>query len=122
MATRESTKRNRAQLVAAATVVIERDAHLTLLSLERTADDLGVSPREVQRAFRDTGTTYRATVEGIRMERAAVLLRETLPTRGVPVQPIREVAAMVGYNQPAGFAKAFRRYHGRPPHQARSDE
>jgi AraC-like DNA-binding protein len=28
---------------------------------------------------------------------------------------VRQVAARVGYQQPAQFAKSFRRYHGQPP-------
>jgi transcriptional regulator GlxA family with amidase domain len=29
--------------------------------------------------------------------------------------PVRQVAIRVGYQQPAQFAKSFRRYHGQPP-------
>jgi AraC-like DNA-binding protein len=119
MATRASTKRKRRDLIDAGTRLIERDAHLTLLSLARIAGELGVSERELQRAFRDGGATYRARVDRVRMERAAQLLRETLPRRGVPVRSVREIAAMVGYNQAAGFAKAFRRYWGKAPHEMR---
>jgi transcriptional regulator GlxA family with amidase domain len=42
------------------------------------------------------------------MARAAQLLRDQ------PL-PVNRVAAAVGYRQPARFAKAFRRHHGRPP-------
>jgi AraC family transcriptional regulator of adaptative response / methylphosphotriester-DNA alkyltransferase methyltransferase len=42
------------------------------------------------------------------MARAAELLRD-------PTLPVNRVAAAVGYRQPAQFAKAFRRHHGRPP-------
>jgi AraC-like DNA-binding protein len=47
------------------------------------------------------------------MERAA----ELLTTRGLTV---REVAARVGYRQPAQFAKAFRRHHGQAPSDFRA--
>ena len=42
------------------------------------------------------------------MERAATLLR-------FGSMPVGRVAASVGYRQPAQFAKAFRRHHGRAP-------
>jgi two-component system response regulator YesN len=42
------------------------------------------------------------------MERAATLLR-------FGSLPVARVATMVGYRQPAQFAKAFRRHHGRAP-------
>jgi AraC family transcriptional regulator, regulatory protein of adaptative response / methylphosphotriester-DNA alkyltransferase methyltransferase len=47
------------------------------------------------------------------MERAEELLREGSLR-------VSEVAEAVGYNQPAQFAKAFRRHHGRPPSARRA--
>ena len=38
--------------------------------------------------------------------------RTLLASDGIPV---RAVAARVGYNQPAQFAKSFRRHHGLAP-------
>ena len=121
---REQTIRTRRRLFADATAVIERDAHKTSLSLEAVADELAVSPRHLQRVFAEVGkTTFRAYVEAVRMERAAVLLQEEDPARGVPIRPAREVAAMVGYSDlSSGFAKAFQRYWGKPPHQMRGTE
>jgi AraC-like DNA-binding protein len=49
------------------------------------------------------------------MERAGDLLRHGNLT-------IREVAARVGYRQPAQFAKAFRRHHGTAPSGFRASE
>lgn len=120
---RADTVREREDLHRRAADLIERDLHLTSLSLERVAAELGVSPRHLQRVFKEVGgTTYRGHVEALRMTRAAELLAGELPGRGVPLRPVREVAAMVGYNQAAGFAKAFRRYWGEPPHRMRADE
>ena len=48
------------------------------------------------------------------MRRARELLaRETIP--------VRSVAVRVGYQQPAQFAKSFRRYHGEAPSQFRKE-
>jgi AraC-like DNA-binding protein len=117
---RDRTTRARHRLCEQAQAIIERDAHHGGLSLARVADELAVSPRHLQRVYREVGqTTFRAQVYAARMGRALELLREEHPGHPVPVRSVREVAAMVGYNQPAGFAKAFRRYWGAPPHQMR---
>lgn len=83
------------------------------LTLALAAGALGVSPRQVQRVLSsEHQTTWRALVLQQRMRRAKVLLAERKWTS-------RAVAAEVGYHQPSGFAKAFRRYWGEAPHQAR---
>ena len=48
------------------------------------------------------------------MQRAAELLADT-------EMPVRDIAAQVGYRQPAQFAKAFTRVHGVPPTRYRAD-
>ena len=53
------------------------------------------------------GTSFSRELQRVRMERAAQLLR-------VGSMPVQDVAAAVGYRQPAQFAKAFRRHHGTP--------
>jgi AraC-like DNA-binding protein len=117
---REQTLQERRRLYAEATRIVERDAAFSRLSLRGVADELAVSERQVQRVFRQfAGTTFRHHVLRVRMERAAVLLREE-PRRAVPSRSVPEVAAMVGYSdRSSGFVKAFRRYWGSTPHQVR---
>lgn len=55
------------------------------------------------------------TRHGSRAQRAAQLLQE-------PTARVAEVAAAVGYRQPAHFAKAFRRIYGVSPAKYRSNE
>lgn len=99
MTHRERTLQAHDDLFAAATAVIERDAHRSALSLAGVAAELAVTPRHLQRVFAEVGgTTFRRYVLTTRMERAARLLREERPARAVPTRPIREVAAMVGYS------------------------
>ncbi len=67
------------------------------------------SPRQLQRAFAEAGeTSFRTYLRSVRMERAAELLSEG-------ELRVWQVAEAVGYRQPAQFAKAFRRHHGRSP-------
>ncbi len=79
------------------------------LQLDDVARRVATSRRQLQRAFAEAGeTSFRAYLQRVRMDRAAVLLREG-------TAPVNEVATAVGYRQPAQFAKAFRRHHGSPP-------
>jgi two-component system response regulator YesN len=79
------------------------------LALDDIARRVASSRRQLQRAFAEAGeTTFRAYLQKVRMTRAAELLRD-------PGLPVNHVASAVGYRQPAQFAKAFRRHHGRPP-------
>ena len=95
-----------------AVAVIEQsygDGGLTVTNLSR---NIYSSRRQVQRSFAEAGTSVRETLHAVRMERAAELLHESS-------LPVAQVARHVGYRQPAQFAKAFRRYHGRSPSEWR---
>jgi AraC family transcriptional regulator, regulatory protein of adaptative response / methylphosphotriester-DNA alkyltransferase methyltransferase len=96
------------QLFEEAAEIVRRE-YRDELALDDIAHRLASSRRQLQRAFAEAGeTTFRSYVQRVRMARAAELLRD-------PALPVNRVAAAVGYRQPAQFAKAFRRHHGRPP-------
>jgi AraC family transcriptional regulator, regulatory protein of adaptative response / methylphosphotriester-DNA alkyltransferase methyltransferase len=106
---RESTVSRRRQLFEEAVAVIEREFAAEDLSLASVSGAIATSPRQLQRAFAEAGgTSFRRELQRVRMERAATLLR-------FGSMPVARVAGAVGYRQPAQFAKAFRRHHGRPP-------
>jgi AraC family transcriptional regulator, regulatory protein of adaptative response / methylphosphotriester-DNA alkyltransferase methyltransferase len=106
---RQSTASRRRALFEEAVEVIERDYAAVDLSLRTVARTIATSTRQLQRAFAESGhTSFRRELQRVRMERAAFLLR-------VGSMPVSGVAAAVGYRQPAQFAKAFRRHHGRAP-------
>ena len=89
--------------------MIERDYAAADLTLRSVSGTIATSPRQLQRAFAESGgTSFRRELQRVRMERAATLLR-------FGSLPVARVAASVGYRQPAQFAKAFRRHHGRAP-------
>jgi two-component system response regulator YesN len=83
--------------------------------LAEVAAHLSASPRQVQRAFADVGSTLREALTVVRAQRAAQLLQK-------PTARVAEVAASVGYRQPAHFAKAFRRVYGVSPAKYRSTD
>ncbi len=106
---RQTTISRRRELFEEAVEVIERDFAMPDLTLRSVSGTIATSTRQLQRAFAENGgTSFRRELQRVRMERAATLLR-------FGSLPVARVAAAVGYRQPAQFAKAFRRHHGRAP-------
>ncbi|MFF2073587.1 AraC family transcriptional regulator ligand-binding domain-containing protein [Kitasatospora sp. NPDC058162] len=79
-----------------------------LLSLERVAGRLAVSPRTLQRRLSDRGTTWREEIDAVRHEQAARLLRDTR-------LPVQSIAARLGYADPRALRRAFQRWTGHTP-------
>jgi AraC family transcriptional regulator of adaptative response / methylphosphotriester-DNA alkyltransferase methyltransferase len=105
------TRSSRASLFREARAIIRRE-YGEDVAVEGLARRVLASRRQLQRAFTDAGTTVRAELGAVRMRHAAeLLLGSSLP--------VREVASLVGYRQPAHFANAFRRRHGVTPSQYR---
>jgi AraC family transcriptional regulator, regulatory protein of adaptative response / methylphosphotriester-DNA alkyltransferase methyltransferase len=112
---RPSTVVGRRLLFEEAAEIIRRE-YGRELALEEIARRAASSRRQLQRAFAEAGgTTFRRYLQGVRMERAAELL-------GDGDAPIKRIATAVGYRQPAQFAKAFRRHHGRAPATFRAEQ
>jgi transcriptional regulator GlxA family with amidase domain len=110
---RPATIRHRTSLFDDAVSIVEAE-FASDLALDDIARRVASSRRQLQRAYAEIGrTTFREHLTAVRMERAA----EMLTTRPLTV---REVAHRVGYRQPAQFAKAFRRHHGRSPSDHRA--
>jgi AraC family transcriptional regulator, regulatory protein of adaptative response / methylphosphotriester-DNA alkyltransferase methyltransferase len=108
MAIRQGTKARRRSLFEEAKAIIDRE-YASDLDLDTLARRLATSRRQLQRSFMEAGgTSFRTYLAEVRMKHARELLREGS-------LPVREVAASVGYRQPAQFAKTFRRHHGAPP-------
>lgn len=78
------------------------------VSVDTTAQSLGVGARTLQRALHEEGTDFRQLANAIRAQRA----RELLAGTGWSVTEISEV---LGYSAPANFARAFRRASGFSP-------
>ena len=105
---RKSTVARRRALFEEAAAIVERD-YASNLNLDDVARRIAASRRQLQRAFMEAGhTTFRTYLREVRMTRAAELLR-------ADHMPVNQIARTVGYRQPAQFAKAFRRHHGKPP-------
>jgi AraC-like DNA-binding protein len=70
--------------------------------LPRTAQELGISARSLQRRLADNGTSYSELVMEVRIGMACHLLVET-------DDRIRDVAARLGFADPGSFTRAFLR-------------
>jgi AraC family transcriptional regulator of adaptative response / methylphosphotriester-DNA alkyltransferase methyltransferase len=115
VAKRPTTIARRRDLFQEAAEIVRRE-YPQPVALDDVAHRVASSRRQLQRAFAEAGeTTFRTYLQKVRMVRAAQLLRQDS-------LPVNRVALMVGYRQPAQFAKAFRRHHGMPPSAFRNGE
>ena len=73
--------------------------------LWRTAEELGVSVRTLQRRLGDEGTSFSRVLDELRRD----LSNELLADRKLSVS---EVAFMLGYSEPSAFQRAYRRWWG----------
>lgn len=111
---RPATVNLRTSLYEDATTIVGAEYQRDL-ALDDIARRVASSRRQLQRAFAEVGdTTFREHLTRVRMDRAAEMLA------GGPAT-VREVAARVGYRQPAQFAKAFRKRHGVTPSTYRGE-
>ena len=78
------------------------------LGVEKAARLLHVSRRTLVRRLRHGGTSYRSLLEAHQKKRAEVLLRD-------PELSVAEVAYELGYEDPANFGRACRRWFGVSP-------
>jgi AraC family transcriptional regulator, regulatory protein of adaptative response / methylphosphotriester-DNA alkyltransferase methyltransferase len=109
---RRGTHRRRRDLFEAAAEII-RFEYGDQLTLDELAGRLYTSPRQLQRAFAEVAQTrFRDYLTQVRMERARELLCETSYC-------VQDIGRAVGYQEPAQFAKAFRRAHGTSPSELR---
>ncbi|MFZ5757665.1 MAG: AraC family transcriptional regulator [Pseudomonadota bacterium] len=78
------------------------------LSLEDVAGRMHVSARTLKRQLAAQGTTFSDLLDGIRREKALLLLANRVLT-------IEQVADRLGYSDVANFTRAFRRWTGGTP-------
>jgi AraC-like DNA-binding protein len=82
--------------------------------LERVAERLFMSGRTLKRKLQERGTSFRALLDDARFRHARQLLDN-------PDLDIQQVAIALGYRDPACFTRAFRRWSGQTPSQARAE-
>jgi AraC-like DNA-binding protein len=76
------------------------------------ARHLGMSPRTLERRLRSEGLTFDDILSELRCDLAKRYLREK-------DLPISKIAWLLGYREAGGFTRAFKRWTGRTPREAR---
>ena len=92
--------------------VLKNYMRFTPLSLDITAEILGITPRTLQRYLKKSGLTYQDVIDQLRYESALPLLKNQQ-------QNILEIALELGYSDAAHFSRAFRRWAGMSPSEYR---
>ena len=76
--------------------------------IETVASHVATSTRTLSRSLQEVSTSYQKILDEVRKEMAI----EYLNTSSLPIE---EIAALIGYNDPSNFRKAFKRWTGNPP-------
>jgi transcriptional regulator GlxA family with amidase domain len=85
-------------------------------SIRELAALVNLSPSRFRALFiAQTGCAPQRYLQRMRLRRARLLVERTFLS-------VKEVMALVGYNDPSHFARDFRREHGAPPSDCRRDE
>lgn len=85
------------------------ERHAEAITLQRVADEVGYSPAYLTNlARRESGKTVQQWITEVRMQHARRLMLET-------DDPIKRIAAMVGYSDANYFVRHFRKLYGIPP-------
>jgi transcriptional regulator GlxA family with amidase domain len=79
------------------------------LTVGALAGRANLSPSRFRQLFlAQTGSAPGRYLQRLRLRRARLLIERTFLS-------VKEVMALVGYNDPSHFSRDFRRYHGLPP-------
>ena len=84
-------------------------------SLERVADQLGLTPRTLQRKLQESGASHNELLDQMRRQLAMQYLRE-------PEMAICEVAYLLGFSESSSFHRAFKRWMGVTPKEFRNND
>jgi AraC family transcriptional regulator, arabinose operon regulatory protein len=86
------------------------------LTVPQLANRVNLSPSRFRDLFSaQTGIGPVEYLQRLRLRRARLLIERTFLT-------VKEVMALVGYNDPSHFSRDFRRYHGVTPSSLRGKE
>jgi AraC-like DNA-binding protein len=80
-------------------------------TIEHAAKRLGLTPRSLQRRLKDEGTAFQVVREDVRRQLAERYLADRLS--------LAEISFLLGFSEPSAFFRAFKRWTGLTPLEAR---
>lgn len=84
------------------------NSYLSNFSQDTVGANFNISPRNLQRKLKDEGTSYQQIVESVRKTLAINYLSSGNYNT-------KDIASMLGYNEPSAFARAFKRWTNKTP-------
>ncbi len=79
---------------------------------EKVAETLNMSVRSLQRRLKEVGSTFRTLLEAVRKDLASTYVRD-------PGIELVEIAFLLGFSDQSAFSRAFKRWAGKSPSEAR---
>jgi len=83
-------------------------AYLGILSLDEVASNFNVSSRSLQRKLQEEGIAFQEIADNVRKSLAEHYLRSGS-------YQLKEISAILGYNELSAFSRAFKRWTGKSP-------
>ena len=87
---------------------LESNSEYVGVNMEEMASQLQMTSRTLRRKLTEEGTSFQLLKDEMRRDTAIHYLSQ-------PNQPISQIAALLGFSEPAAFARAFKQWTGVPP-------
>jgi AraC-like DNA-binding protein len=84
----------------------------TLPDLQMVADGFNLNERTFQRRLLAEGITFRQIIDELKQTISDLLIRHNRFS-------VADISSLLGYSEPSAFIHAFKKWHGKPPQQAR---
>ncbi|QNL51863.1 AraC family transcriptional regulator ligand-binding domain-containing protein [Olivibacter sp. SDN3] len=88
------------------------NSYLYSLSIESVAGNFNLSVRTLQRKLKEEGVSYLQIVEEVRKSLAIHYIQNSTSS-------IKEISSILGYAEPSGFVRAFKKWTGKTPSEYR---
>ena len=91
------------------------NSYLYSLSIESVAGNFNISVRTLQRKLKEEGVSYLQIIEEVRKSLAIHYIKKSSSS-------VKEISAVLGYSEPSGFVRAFKKWTGKTPSEYRNNK